>query len=75
MGKTTIERTEDQETTRRPNVRVDVAGLATIKRAITLRLAMLGDVQSDDPELHGHALAGICGDWLRTQSELLREVR
>ena len=74
MAKTT-ERTEDQEATRRPNVRVDAAGLATIKRAITLRLAMLGDVAGDDPELHGHALAGICGDWLRTQSELLREGR
>lgn len=61
--------------TRRIPVRVDDAGQAVIRRAITLRLAMLGDVASDDPELHGHALAGICGEWLRTQSDLLREGR
>lgn len=59
----------------RPNVRVNAAGLAVLRRAITLRLAMLGEVGSDDPELHGAALVGVVKDWLQGQSERLRVIR
>ena len=60
---------------RKIDLRVNDAAHATIIRAITLRLAMLGETASDDRELYGAALAAVCRDWLRTQADLLRESR
>ena len=63
------------EQARRVTIHTDDAGRDVIKRAATLRLALLGEVSSDDPELHGHALVGIVSEWLRGKASELRESR
>jgi len=65
----------DFAASRRVTIHTDDAGRAVIKRAVTLRLAMLGEVSSDDPELHGHALVGIVSEWLKGKASSLREGR
>ena len=70
------QQTEVQETAiKRITIHTDDAGKAVIRRAITLRLAMLGETCCDDPELHGAALVGIVSEWLRETSDRLREER
>lgn len=44
-----------------------------IKRAVTLRLAMIGEIKSEDPEMLGNALAVICMEWTKARVEALRE--
>lgn len=51
---------------------VDPIGHAIIKRAITLRLATLSEVMSDDAEMHGAALVAIVSAWMQAEAERLR---
>lgn len=54
---------------------VEPTGRAIIARAVQLRLACLGEVTSDDPELQGSALVSIAAEWMQSEAERIRAVR
>lgn len=66
---------EARATLRRLPLVVDDHGRDIILRAITLRLATLGNVESNDQKLYGHALTGIVAAWMEAEAERLRGSR
>ena len=75
MSKVEQQSQAQESTLKRLTIHTDDAVKAVVRRAITLRLAMLGETCCDDPELHGAALVGIVSEWLRETSDRLREER
>lgn len=73
-AKTTDAKIEAQAPKRLP-IWVEPQGLAVIKRAVQLRLALMGEAASDDPELHGAALVSIVTAWMQGEAEQIRAAR